>query len=89
VNLAWSAALAAVLTVVYVLSYAPVVRYLEDRPTKEYKLFDYTDGDELPFYRPVDSLIDSTPLRSPLIAWARIWGVGNTFQFAMEDRIGE
>jgi hypothetical protein len=88
-NVTWTAAFALVLLVPYLLSYAPVVAYAEKhdlaQPTD---LFDVTDGKELPIYRPVDLLIDYTPLRRPLVAWARLWGVGNTFAFGRWLRTG-
>ena len=37
------------------------------------------DGDDLPVYKPLDWLIDETPLRDPLLWWADVWGVRGTF----------
>jgi hypothetical protein len=68
--------------VVYVLSYAPVVRICRRTiPTG----FDsgYTptaDGSLYPMYKPVDWLIDNTPLHDPLFSWAEICGVREDFE---------
>ena len=75
------------LGVAYVLSYAPVVRfkgpYSGNRPGAF--LFPI-DGSDLPVYRPVDYLIDETPLREPLFLWADLWGVREPFEFASAVR---
>ena len=52
------------LLVVYVLSYAPVVRYCVDPGASAHGI-----------YRPVEWLIDETPVREPLLVWAQPWGV--------------
>jgi hypothetical protein len=49
--------------VVYMLSYAPVYRILRPR----YR------GPVI--YRPVEWLIDRTPLGGPLLLWSVLWGV--------------
>src|SRR5262245_32581058 len=72
VNIAWAAALVVLLAIGYALSYAPIVRFTNAR-------FDATDGDGLLFYKPVDWLIDSTPLRGPLVCWADFCGVRGEF----------
>jgi hypothetical protein len=68
----------------YVLSYAPAVRIQAARevsvPTLTAPL--YLDGDLLPAYRPVDWLIDNTPLRRPLLWWAGVWGVEGHFELS-------
>lgn len=74
----------------YVLSYAPVVRMIGGWDTVL-----GTDGfgnpailrapiysDDLPAYRPVEWLIDHTPMREPLLWWADICGVGRPFREA-------
>ena len=63
------------LAVAYVLSYAPVVKFKQSSTTgtPAASLGLPTDGSILPFYRPVDYLIDETPLRSPLFLWADLW----------------
>jgi len=54
------------LLLAYVLSYAPAVRFgLESPP------FDYS----IAAYKPVEWLIDETPLRRPLFLWTDVWGV--------------
>ena len=40
-------------------------------------------GDDLTIYKPVDWLIDETPLREPLLWWAGVWSVRGTFVEAM------
>ncbi len=47
---------------VYVLSFAPVVRICGQRSL-------------YPAYKPVNWMIDHTALREPLFIWAGIWGV--------------
>ena len=62
---------------VYVLSYAPVVRtgqVICGRST---------------VYRPVDWLIDNTPLRNPLFIWAGLFGVRRDFEIAGVRRMIE
>jgi hypothetical protein len=65
--------------VAYVLSYAPVYRYfaenVEAEPRGVWRV-----------YVPVNWLIDRTPLRGPLLAWADLWGVGFEFDSASEAR---
>ena len=63
-----------VLPVLYVLSYAPVVRLCDGPP---------------PFatvYGPVDWMIDSTPLEEPLFKWADLWSVNMDFVRAQNAR---
>jgi hypothetical protein len=59
-NLAWAALLT---PCVYSASYAPMARL--------------TDGESIFWdaYNPVNSLIDNSPLREPLLLWARCWCV--------------
>lgn len=70
VNLAWTVALVIGLPTVYVLSYAPVFSLVSD-----------PWASRIPAYRPVDWLIDNTPLRPLLFRWADLWGVGDDFRF--------
>ena len=58
--------------VMYVLSYAPVVRF-----SNGYRL---ANSREFPAYEPVDGLIDWTALREPLLVWADIWQVRGNFE---------
>ena len=68
----------------YVLSYAPMVKikggwaYGNGTITVSVPF----DGDRLPFYRPLDWVIDSTPLKAPLFIWAGQWGVRDIFERA-------
>ena len=89
---AWPLAVVlAVLMLLYVLSYAPVVRLMGG--WKTYATVDGFGnpatvkapiyGDDLPVYKPLDWLIDETPLRDPLLWWADVWGVRGTFVEAM------
>ena len=80
-----------VLAVVYVLSYAPVVKwkgpYAIHNPHNGPIVFAYpVDGTHLPMYRPVDCLIDETPLREPLLIWAGVWGACEAFEDARVNR---
>ncbi len=66
------------------LSYAPVVRVREG-PDPEYSMPEtllVSPPDEYPPYKPVDWMIDNTPLRKPLFWWADLWGVGVEFELA-------
>jgi hypothetical protein len=45
------------------------------------------DEDDLPIYRPVDWLIDHTPLRTPLLIWAEMWGMRYKMENAARFRI--
>jgi hypothetical protein len=77
-----------VLLTVYVLSYAPVVRYVKARqPPDPYRLC-VADGRDLPLYAPVDWFIDKTPLETPLMHWAELWGVEGDFALAQLLRKG-
>lgn len=80
--------------VVYVLSYAPIVKicgdtrqFVPDQPrTGAYVITadiqePLADASRYPAYAPVDWLIDDTPLREPLFLWAEIWGVGQAFEY--------
>ena len=63
----------------YVLSYAPVVRVCFDsHAIPPYEL-----------YAPIDWLTENTPLREPLFCWAEICGVRRVFEMrsAIKNRI--
>ncbi len=61
----------------YVLSYAPFV----------WSHSDYAYGvTSIPKYRPVEWLIDDTPLQEPLFMWADVWGVCIKFVFDSDRR---
>ena len=85
-------------TVLYVLSYAPYIRYrhgasgypnLSGLPETCLVLFDF-DADWLQGshrgFAPVEWLIDETPLTAPLRTWARVWGTQKTFAELQENR---
>ena len=61
INLLWAAVLGVVLFVVYAMSYPVAVRL--------------TSSTVLPAYRPVEWLIDNTPVREPMFRWAEFCGV--------------
>lgn len=77
---------------VYVLSYAPFVRFsgrAEMGPAErlaslrrwEFENHAFgTEGSLYPAYKPVDWLIDNTPLREPLFLWAGLWSVRDEFE---------
>ena len=85
----------AVALLVYVLSYAPGVRLMGGWTT--YATVDGLGnpsadkapiyGDALPVYKPIDWMIDETPLRDPLLWWAGVCGVGSPFVEAMMWRL--
>ncbi len=67
----------------YVVSYAPVVRWNRgvDAPDSYFWAsggvgeFGVYESVDYPLYKPVDWLIDETPLSKPLLWWAELWGV--------------
>lgn len=44
------------------------------------------DSSLYPIYKPVDWLIDNTPLRNPLFSWAEVLGVREEFDDGAEHR---
>ena len=74
--LKWAAVALLCVVVAYPMSYAPVVRFNRS----------VAFGRDLPMYAPVDWVIDNTPLRDPLFAWARLWGVEYEFVWAEYSR---
>ena len=44
------------------------------------------DGRDLPAYKPVDWLVDKTPLRGPLLDWAELWGTRDAMIAAGNSR---
>jgi hypothetical protein len=85
---------AMLLAVLYVLSYAPVVRVRRvTHVLRPDEIVLYATATEqipcpLPFraYRPVDWMIDNTPLRKPLFVWAGLWGTREEFELAASIR---
>ena len=65
----------------YVLSYAPVVRVCGRGDTR-YPGWVVLPREEYPLYKPLDWLIDETPIRTPLFYWADICGVRAEFEKA-------
>lgn len=61
----------------YVLSYAPVAR-----SSMSSSGMMWVDGQHVPAYRPLDWIIDNTPLRRPLLWWAGMWGVRDAFELS-------
>jgi hypothetical protein len=90
--------LSGLLAVLYVLSYAPVVKWKESTLPSVSATDPHTghtvvittpvDGQGLPLYVPVDWLIDHTILRHPLLRWADLWDVGTTFRVMSNIRRG-
>jgi hypothetical protein len=85
--------LAGLLLLLYPLCYAPVLRFwggttYTDDPVWESFLpqVDYADGRRYPPFRPIDWLIDHTPLRHPLFWWAGLWGVRDDFESSRQER---
>lgn len=75
--------------VLYPLSYAPVVRVQREtwKPTahplsSSVVSFYVIDSSTSAVYKPVDWLIDETPLREPLLWWAEVCGVRGSFEFS-------
>ena len=78
----WAVTTICCLAIAYPLSYAPVVRWERERGGSG-----MIDGSRLPAYRPIDRLIDNSPLGRPLFLWARLWGVEQDFRSAMFIRM--
>ena len=83
-----------VLVLLYLLSYAPVVRACGRRHVgAAHALSDATgvnvenlafdpeaDSSLYPLYHPIDLVIDHTPLQVLLFGWANVWGVRDEFE---------
>jgi hypothetical protein len=87
------------LAVLYVLSYAPVVRFvLTSEEDPGLAVVEFPDGEvnvvgRRPYdgrvvaaYRPIDWLIDNTPLRAPLLWWADRFDMRFEFETASLSR---
>ena len=72
------AAVVLIVVLAYPLSYATVVRWKRERTG-----VDWIDGSRLPVYKPIDRLIDNSPLHKPLFFWAKLWGVEDEFRSAV------
>ena len=76
---------------VYVLSYAPVVRMSGGDTVFDNEIIGagdlvVADGASFPFFSPVDLIIDETPLRTPMLHWANLWGVRLEFEMGESIR---
>ena len=81
-NLVWATALLfVVVPMLYVLSYAPAVQWKSGQTGSM-----AIDGADLPIYKPVDWLIDHTPIKRPLFWWAALFGVRQNFELAATFR---
>ena len=80
----WVATFFAALPVLYVLSYAPYVRCFGGLLVPGHH--GPVGGGEIAIYRPVDWIIDNTPLREPLMKWAESNGVHNDFEASYVHR---
>lgn len=65
---------------VYLLSYPPVVKLLQRGPDLHGDVMAIADREYYPAYKPVDWLLDHTPLRGPLFYWAGVCGVREEFE---------
>lgn len=63
---------------IYLLSFAPMVKF---NPGPLDGFIQISPVHEWEIYRPANWLIDHTPLRVPLMYWARIWGTESEFEF--------
>lgn len=70
----WGVAAMVGLPLMYVTSYAPVVRWRSPAPSVVLGKKS-SNASQPAFYRPVEWLIDNTPASGPLMLWARVWGV--------------
>lgn len=67
-------------TVLYVLSFAPVCRCRSDDwswtlVTIDGRQYSSSPGRQTPGYQPVVWMIDRTVLREPILRWGDVWGV--------------
>jgi hypothetical protein len=85
VNLGWMTALLLVVAVGYSLSYAPAYRWKYGADTAG--ALGIPIDPEMPVFRPVEWMIDKSPLRSMLLAWSDVWGVGSSFRRDTELRV--
>ena len=83
--------------VLYVLSYAPAIRIfcepppvdrMQSRPSLGPGQLRGVDAHPLAMYRPVEYLVDCTPLREPLFAWASLWHVDLDMKASYCQRTG-
>jgi hypothetical protein len=68
----------------YVLSYAPVLRWMYPAEGP-WGTIVYPPLDPV-VYRPVMWLIDNTPCREPLLWWAGVWGMDDPMRYHVEIR---
>jgi hypothetical protein len=89
VNLTWAVTLLLALALLYVLSYAPLVRLGFGTPLLSLNPYMMltgpsppwpSPGRQIPAYAPVDWLIDYTPAQRPLLWWSGLWGVRDAFE---------
>lgn len=95
-NLMCATALVLIVGVLYVLSYAPVVRICQrevvlgilvtEEPEGRIHRVRIADSSRYPAYRTIDWVIDNTPLREPIFLWASAWGVREEFEFGKSFR---
>jgi hypothetical protein len=76
-----STALTVILACVYLLSYAPVYRYSPAADAPGASALRCVFG-------PVECVIDSTPLRKPLLVWSDWWGVRRNIEWDIYMREG-
>src|SRR5690349_2278465 len=67
----WSVVVMIAVTVMYVLSYAPVLRW--HYPVRT--ITEISRSIHIPIYSPVEWLLDTEFASSPLLWWSQLWGV--------------
>jgi hypothetical protein len=76
----------------YVFSYAPFLRYkFGEDSTLPPNVFvcwstEYLMKNSHSAYKPVEWLIDLTPLKAPLTVWADLWNVRSKFEIDISGR---
>ena len=67
----------ATIVALYVASYPPTLLIVEKHRLIPHGLFSVLDGEDVPFFKPVDWLIDHTPMRSIILSWSDLFGNRN------------
>jgi hypothetical protein len=91
-NLAWATALIILLFSGYVLSYAPAYRYTygPDGANPDFFFEPFRSAEQpMPLlFRPVEWLMDNSPLDRVLVRWAALWRVARDVRYDSNLRIG-
>lgn len=83
-NLTWGVVALLGLCLLYALSYAPAYRLVFGADPGNYVRTDEQPG--LGIFRPVEWLVDRTPMRPVLLWWADVWRVGEGMRFDSDIR---